>query len=78
MSNTKIMQHLLSAGIVSNEIEFTSASSFRYRYWAPLPAAAMTALSELIAEDIYEDHDGDDERGRPIIRCLYEYQYATT
>lgn len=73
MSNTKIMDRLLSLGVLSNEIEFTSTSSFRYRYWAPLPPAAMAALDKLIEEEVYEDHDGDDERGRPIIRRLYSY-----
>lgn len=76
MSNTKIMQQLLSSGIVSNEIEFTSASSFRYRYWAQLPSDAYSAISGLAEEEIYEDHDGD-ERGRPIIRRLYSYEFTT-
>ena len=47
----------------------------RYGYWKLLPMDAYDAISKYMWEDCYEDDDGDDERGRPIIRKLYSYKF---
>ncbi len=77
----QILEKLAQQGISAEDIDFRGsdgkATYFRYRYWSPLPEEAFIAISNLVYEDLYEDEDGDDERGRPIIRRMWNYQIKT-
>ncbi len=84
MTKEIITEKLVAAGIPAESIEWRSGSNsgkpydyFRYNYWRPLPDEALSAISEHMYEDLYEDDDGDDDRGRPIIRRLWSYHFKT-
>ena len=54
--------------------------ALRFGYWNRLSQAQLSSLQEAlgvmsnaITEDLYEDDDGDDDNGKPIIRKLYSY-----
>tara|TARA_R110002050_G_scaffold197486_1_gene332366 strand:- start:21 stop:287 length:267 start_codon:yes stop_codon:yes gene_type:complete len=64
------------------EIYYDGASNLalRFGYWNRLSQAQLSSLQEAlgvmsnaITEDLYEDDDGDDDYGKPIIRRLYSY-----
>ena len=82
-SRSAVITRVLEAvGIVAKDLQFHGSDGqttyFRYQGWRPLPTIAEIAISSLATEEVYEDHVGDDERGRPIIRRLYTYQLITT
>ena len=74
---TEILQKLTKHGISENEIAFYQ-NHFRYNGWRCLPDEALKDISDLVFEDLYEDNDGDDERGRPIIRRMWYYEYVNS
>ena len=81
-SRSAVITRVLEAvGIAAKDLQFHGSDGqttyFRYQGWRPLPTIAEIAISSLATEEVYEDHDGDDERGRPIIRRLYTYQLIT-
>jgi hypothetical protein len=78
----EIVQALAEAGLSSEEIDFRgefgkadSITHFRYSYWRRLPSDAYEAIAHLVYEDLYEDDDGDDDRGRPIIIKRWSYHF---
>jgi hypothetical protein len=75
----QIIKILAENGISPADIDFRGSKGevtfFRYQYWRCLPEHALEAISHLVIEDLYEDDDGDDDRGRPIIRRMYSYQF---
>lgn len=77
----EIIKILADNGIAPADIDFRGSKGevtyFRYKYWQTLPDHALEAISHLVIEDLYEDDDGDDERGRPIIRRMWSYQFKT-
>jgi len=80
MDNTskEIVEILNNHEIASSDIDFYGSdgkvTSFRYRYWKPLPQDAYDSIKHLVYEDLYEDYDGDDGY-RPIIRRMWSYQF---
>jgi len=79
MENKQIIKILAENGIVPADIDFRETNGeitfFRYQYWRRLPEHALEAIQHLVIEDLYEDLDGDDEKGRPIIRNIWSYQF---
>lgn len=79
-TQTEIIQNLGKCGIRKDEIDFRgndgSITHFRYRYWRPLTEAEMLSISHIATEEIYDDEDGEDDRGRPITRRLYSYHFT--
>jgi hypothetical protein len=78
----EVQKRLAVYGISSEDIDWRTGFSIdgdypymRYGYWKHLPSDAYDAISPLMYEDCYEDDDGDDDRGRPIIRRLYSYKF---
>lgn len=69
-----IKDQLIQNGLTEKEIQFRGEPDrryIRYAYWKQLTESQIKGLN--LIEDIYEDDDGDDDRGRPIIRTLYSY-----
>ena len=77
MTKEIITEKLIAAGADPTRIEWRE-DYLRYGYWSLLPEAAYDAIAEYMYEDLYEDDDGDDDRGRPIIRRLYSYHFKPT
>jgi len=75
---TEVVETLGSHGIAEKELSFRGSNGavtyFTYQGWRSLPTEALEAIAHLAYEDLYEDEDGDDERGRPIIRRMWNYQ----
>jgi hypothetical protein len=69
----EIKSQLIKNGLDEKGIEFRGESDnryIRYNYWKKINPDQLKGTS--LVQDIYEDDDGDDERG-PIIRILYSY-----
>jgi len=78
MTRHEITERLIATGISPERIEWRGEHDYlRVGYWQQLPSKAYAAISEWMEEDLYEDDDGDDDRGRPIIRKLYSYHFKT-
>lgn len=79
MIQKQIVKKLTAVGIDPADIDFRGTNGetkfFRYRYWKTLPDEAFESIKDLVIEDCYDDNDGDDDKGRPIIRHLYSYQF---
>lgn len=73
MVETQITEILASQGVDEN-LEFRE-KFIRVGYWRRLTDDQYHAISHIVYEDCYEDDDGDDVKGRPIIRKLYSYYY---
>jgi hypothetical protein len=77
---TNILQRLSQFGISESDISFRGwdgkTSCFTYNGWRPLPQDALQSINDLVFEDIYEDYDGDDDRGKPIIRRMWYYEFS--
>ena len=71
----QITEALIGTGIDLTDIDFRGSGYFRYGYWRRLPSEAYEAIAHLVDEDLYEDDDGDDERGRPIIIKRWSYHF---
>jgi hypothetical protein len=72
----QIKNQLMENGVDGDDIQFRSYPNesryIRIGYWKPLRPEDLKGI-ETLSEDYYEDYDGDDHRGRPIIRGLYSY-----
>jgi len=78
MTKEIITEKLIAAGVPAAKIEWRGPEPYlRVGYWQQLPNDAYAAISEWMVEDLYEDDDGDDDRGRPLIRKLYSYYFKT-
>jgi hypothetical protein len=69
-----IKAQLIQNGLNEKEIRFRGESNrryIRYAYWQKLTESQLQRIN--LEEDLYEDDDGDDDRGQPIIRTLYSY-----
>jgi len=79
-TQTEIIQTLGKHGFRKDEIDFRGTDGvithFRYRYWRPLTQAEMESISHIVTEEIYDDEDGEDDRGRPTTRRLYSYHFV--
>ena len=77
---TNILQRLSQFGITESDISFRGSDGkttyFTYQGWRPLPDDALQSIRDIVSEDIYEDYDGDGERGRPIIRRMWYYEFC--
>jgi hypothetical protein len=77
MNKELITEKLLAAGIeiesLDWRLDWQNNTYLRYCYWTQLPIDAWNAVKEFMDEDIYDDDDGDDYNGRPIIIQHYSY-----
>ena len=73
MNKDLITEILLASGINIESLDWRTDTYLRYCYWTRLPIDAWNAVKEFMDEDIYDDDDGEDYHGRPIIIQRYSY-----
>jgi hypothetical protein len=70
----EIKKQLIKNGVFEGDIQFRGEENNRYiriSYWRELTEEQLKDTQ--LVEDLYEDDDGDDYRGRPIIIRKYSY-----
>jgi hypothetical protein len=75
LKEQSIKERLIQNGATDADIQFRDTGKYRYvryGYWKRLTDKQLEGLD--LEEDLYEDMDGDDYRGRPIYIKQYSYR----